>query len=251
MQLCSTIDDKVLPILRKPICDRDHMRVAGSKRFRCIVVVWLGSLRDTCTCKCPNQEQTVQILYKAHYSPIANIRKSMGYSRRFWSSECGQNRGGVSLKSVLLVDDSKFMRMANEKALARAGYEVITASDGEEALRMAQARIPDLILLDMLLPKLGGPQVLQALKKNPLTLSIPVVVLSSLPQKNEVKLLKEGATAYFDKSTLGLDQHSESLIQIVNRILGEKTKQNGSAESCGLGSRRRLGGANDDARNGI
>jgi CheY-like chemotaxis protein len=139
------------------------------------------------------------------------------------------------LKSILLVDDSKFMRMANERALARAGYEVIAASDGEEALRMTQARIPDLIVLDMLLPKLGGLQVLQALKKNPLTLSIPVVVLSSLPQKNEAKLLKEGATAYLDKSTLGFDQHSESLIQIVNRILGKQTEQNGSAEHCGRG----------------
>jgi DNA-binding response OmpR family regulator len=48
------------------------------------------------------------------------------------------------------------MRMANEKALTRAGYGVVAASDGEEALRMAHARIPDLILLDMLLPKLGG-----------------------------------------------------------------------------------------------
>jgi CheY-like chemotaxis protein len=139
------------------------------------------------------------------------------------------------LKSILLVDDSKFMRMANQKALTRAGYDVVAAGDGEPALRMAQARIPDLILLDMLLPKLGGGEVLRALRKNPLTLSIPVVVLSSLPQKNEAKLLQEGATAYFDKSTLGLDQHSESLIQMVNRILGEQAEQNSNADLCGLG----------------
>ncbi|MGC2170260.1 MAG: response regulator [Candidatus Sulfotelmatobacter sp.] len=56
------------------------------------------------------------------------------------------------MKSILLVDDSKFMRTANEKALSRAGYEVVAASDGEEAPRMAQGRVPDLILLDMLLP---------------------------------------------------------------------------------------------------
>jgi len=77
--------------------------------------------------------------------------------------------------------------------------------------------------------------VLRALRKSPLTASIPVVVLSSLPQKNEAKLLKEGATAYFDKSTLGLDQHSQSLIQTVSRILGEQTEQDGSAELCGVG----------------
>lgn len=60
------------------------------------------------------------------------------------------------MKSILLVDDSKFMRMANEKALSRAGYEVVAASDGEEALRIAHTRIPDLILLDMLLPSGGA-----------------------------------------------------------------------------------------------
>ncbi len=109
--------------------------------------------------------------------------------------------------------------MANERALARAGYKVVTASDGEEALMIAHARIPDLILLDMLLPKLGGPEVLHALRKDPLTASIPVIVLSSLPQKNEAKLMKEGATAYFEKSKMELDQHAESLLHIVKITL--------------------------------
>jgi len=124
-----------------------------------------------------------------------------------------------ALKSILLVDDSRFMRRANEKALARAGYGVVTASDGEEALRMAHSMIPDLILLDMLLPKLGGQQVLQALRIDPVTASIPVVVLSSLPQTNAAKLMKEGAAAYFEKSKLDLDQNAESLLQIVKKTL--------------------------------
>ena len=63
------------------------------------------------------------------------------------------------MKSILLVEDSRFLRLANEKALVRAGYSVVTASDGEDALRIAYVRPPDLILLDMLLPKLGGAQV--------------------------------------------------------------------------------------------
>jgi len=123
------------------------------------------------------------------------------------------------MKSILLVDDSRFMRMANEKTLARAGYGVFTACDGEEALLLAGARTPDLILLDMLLPKLGGLEVLHALKKNPLTASIPIIVLSGLPQKNEAKLMKEGATAYFEKSRIELDQHGESLVQLIKRTL--------------------------------
>lgn len=116
------------------------------------------------------------------------------------------------------------MRLVNVKTLERAGYRVMTASDGEEAIVMACARIPDLILLDMLLPKMGGPEVLKALRKNRLTAAIPVIVLSSLPQTNEGKLKKEGATAYFEKSRLDLDNHSESLVQIVKATLGRASE---------------------------
>jgi DNA-binding response OmpR family regulator len=86
---------------------------------------------------------------------------------------------------VLLIDDSKFLRRANELSLAKAGYEIITASDGEEGLRVALERKPDIIVLDMLLPKLGGAQLLPLLKQDARTAKIPVIVLSSLSQKNE------------------------------------------------------------------
>jgi CheY-like chemotaxis protein len=135
------------------------------------------------------------------------------------------------MKSILLVDDSRFMRLANEKTLAKAGYGVFTACDGEQALLLAGTKTPDLILLDMLLPKLGGLEVLQALRKNPLTASIPVIVLSSLPQKNEAKLIKEGATAYFEKSRIELDQHAESLVQLVKRTLDRVAATDGEANS--------------------
>jgi CheY-like chemotaxis protein len=57
---------------------------------------------------------------------------------------------------VLLIEDSKFLRLATERALTRAGYEVSTASDGEGALQTAREKHPDVILLDMLLPKMSG-----------------------------------------------------------------------------------------------
>jgi CheY-like chemotaxis protein len=123
------------------------------------------------------------------------------------------------MKSILLVEDSKFLRLASERALVRAGYSVVSTDDGEQALREAQQHIPDLILLDMLLPKLGGPEVLRALKKNPVTAQIPVVVLSSLSQKNETKLKRDGATAYFEKSKLHLDTDSQALIELVKNAL--------------------------------
>jgi CheY-like chemotaxis protein len=80
------------------------------------------------------------------------------------------------MTKVLLVDDSKFLRIATERALARAGYEVSTAVDGEHALEIARETHPDVILLDMLLPKMAGPEVLKALKKDPATAGIAVVV---------------------------------------------------------------------------
>ncbi|MGA2422984.1 MAG: response regulator [Terriglobales bacterium] len=126
---------------------------------------------------------------------------------------------------VLLVEDSKFLRMANERALCRAGYEVSTAADGQEALQVANDKLPDIILLDMLLPKLSGPDVLRALKANPATMDIPVIVLSSLSQKNGEKLIQEGAAAYFEKSTLELDKGSNPLAATIETVLTRITHQ--------------------------
>ena len=124
-----------------------------------------------------------------------------------------------NVSTVLLIDDSKFQRRANELSLAKAGHQIITASDGEEGLRLARAKKPDVIVLDMLLPKLGGAQLLEFLKGDPLTAKIPVVVLSSLSQKNEEKLMAAGAAAYLEKSNLALDQSSSELSRTITKIL--------------------------------
>jgi CheY-like chemotaxis protein len=124
-----------------------------------------------------------------------------------------------SRAKVLLVEDSKFLRIANERALAKAGYEVSTAADGEEALRVANDKLPDIILLDMLLPKLSGPEVLQALKRNPATQAIPVIVVSSLSQRNEGKLKQAGAVEYLEKASLDLEKHPDRLAAAVDLVL--------------------------------
>jgi CheY-like chemotaxis protein len=120
---------------------------------------------------------------------------------------------------ILLVEDSTFMRIATERVLTKAGYEVSTAADGEEGLHLAQKKMPDIILLDMMLPKLSGLDVLRKLKGCPATSSIPVIVLTSLSQKNEEKLYQEGAAAYFEKSGLDLDKHSDRLVDTVETVL--------------------------------
>jgi CheY-like chemotaxis protein len=123
------------------------------------------------------------------------------------------------MTKILLVDDSKFLRLATERALARAGYDVSSATDGEQALEMARDVRPDLILLDMLLPKLPGPEVLKALKKNPRTADIPVVVFTGLSHKNAPRLQHDGAFGYLEKSELGLEKGCESLLAAVAGII--------------------------------
>jgi len=123
---------------------------------------------------------------------------------------------------ILLVEDSLPIRRANESALLKAGYEVICAEDGESALRLARDGKPDLILLDMILPKMSGPDVLHHLKSEPGTAPIPVVVLSSLTEKNRQKLVEEGAEEYIEKNTLmplpGMNLLPKMLENIICRI---------------------------------
>ena len=106
------------------------------------------------------------------------------------------------MQTVLVVEDSKFLRADREHVLKKAGYLVLTAADGLEALTVAREALPDLILLDMMLPKLDGPSVLRALKADPVTAQIPVVVVTALSQKNEEKLMHDGAAAFLEKGLL-------------------------------------------------
>jgi CheY-like chemotaxis protein len=128
------------------------------------------------------------------------------------------------MTKILLVEDSKFLRLTAERALARAGYEVSSAADGEEALRLARKQLPDLILLDMLLPKVSGPDVLMALKKDTLTNAIPVVVITGMSQKNAARLREDGAAGFLEKSELELDKGSEKLLAAVREILEKITE---------------------------
>lgn len=131
--------------------------------------------------------------------------------------------------NILIIDDSRFLRMANERTLTRVGHNVVCASDGEEGLRLALERKPDLVVLDMLLPKLSGPDILRAMRKAPETKAIPVMVLTSLPQCNKEKLLGEGATAYFEKSLLIVDKGSGPFVEAVERLLAKAAKARAAA----------------------
>ena len=123
------------------------------------------------------------------------------------------------MTKILLVDDSKFLRMATERALARAGYQVSTAADGPSVLERAKREKPDVILLDMLLPKMTGPEVLRALKKDPATAGIAVVVFTGLSIKNAERLRQDGALAFLEKSQLALEKGSEAFLAALAEIV--------------------------------
>jgi two-component system, cell cycle response regulator DivK len=123
------------------------------------------------------------------------------------------------MKTIALIEDSRLMRTLMEKDLIRSGYRVITAADGENGLRLAKEQHPDLVLLDMLLPKIAGLEVLRALKSDQSTKKIPVVVLTGLSKGNAERLRSSGATAFFEKSDETLQHGSNKLVRLIEEVL--------------------------------
>ena len=82
------------------------------------------------------------------------------------------------MKKVLVVEDSRFVRAVLQQRLSEQGHTVITAVDGETGLKLATEAIPDVIVIDWIMPKIQGSTLLASLRANPLTAKIPVLVVS-------------------------------------------------------------------------
>ncbi len=103
-------------------------------------------------------------------------------------------------KKILMVDDSTDLLSVTSTRLESWGYEVLTAPSGEEGLRLARERAPDLILLDVMMPKMKGREVCAHLKTNPTTQHIPVIFLTALGLADHVKAgMNLGAEDYLVK----------------------------------------------------
>jgi CheY-like chemotaxis protein len=101
---------------------------------------------------------------------------------------------------VLIADDEPHIVLSLEFLLDRAGYDTVAAADGEEALDLVHRLRPDLVLLDVMMPKRNGYAVCQAIKSDPNVRTIPVIMLSAKGQEVEVeKGLALGASAYVTK----------------------------------------------------
>ena len=117
---------------------------------------------------------------------------------------------------VLVAEDDRFLRRAAEARLRQQGFNVLTAADGEEALKVAQAELPDIILLDLIMPKLQGFEVLRTLKGSAATARIPVIVMSNLSQDSDrAQCMEGGAAAYLVKANLSL----QDLVKAVQATL--------------------------------
>lgn len=102
---------------------------------------------------------------------------------------------------VLIIEDDQLIQRMYVKMFTFEKFEVITASDGEEGLEKARTTNPTIILLDVMMPKMNGMQVLEKLKADPETKSIPVIMLSNLAGDNDIETaLSKGAVKYIIKS---------------------------------------------------
>lgn len=121
-------------------------------------------------------------------------------------------------KKILFIEDESALQKAATQVLSETGYEVSSALDGETGLRVAKELLPDLILLDLILPKKNGFEVLKELKENEQTKKIPVIILSNLESGGDVqKSLELGATTYLVKTNYSL----QDVVEKIKGILGE------------------------------
>jgi CheY-like chemotaxis protein len=91
----------------------------------------------------------------------------------------------MNRKNILIVDDEQDVLLVLEKGLTAEGYSVITASSGNDAISLAKSRHPDLIILDVLMPDMEGPEVKRKLKEDPETKDIPIIFLTGMFPKRE------------------------------------------------------------------
>lgn len=111
-----------------------------------------------------------------------------------------------SMKRILFIEDEAALQKTFGDILKSEGFEVISALDGETGLNLVKKENPDLVLLDLILPKIHGLDVLKEIKQNENTKNIPVIVLTNVESIEEIdKALELGATTYLVKSDYSLE----------------------------------------------
>ncbi len=122
------------------------------------------------------------------------------------------------MKKILFVEDEPTLQKTFREVLTQEGYEFISALDGKIGVRLAKMHQPDLILLDLILPKIHGFEVLKALKEDEETKEIPIIVLTNLEGVGDIdQALELGARTYLVKAQYTL----EEVVEKIKKALGE------------------------------
>lgn len=123
-----------------------------------------------------------------------------------------------NMKKILFIEDDSALQKTFKEILTYSGYEMLSALDGEEGLKVAKEQNLDLILLDLILPRKNGFEVLKELKENEKTKSIPVIILTHLENPKDIqRALELGATTYLVKA----DYTLEEVVKKIKEALGE------------------------------
>lgn len=111
------------------------------------------------------------------------------------------------MNKILIIEDEIALRGALSIKLKKEGFEVLEAQNGQEGLNLAMTQKPDLVLLDIIMPEMNGLDVLKDIKNNVGLATVPVIVLTNLPEENAKEKVKElGGTEYLVKSNIPLEE---------------------------------------------
>ena len=140
---------------------------------------------------------------------------------RYGDAELQSLMGDVYSAQILVVDDMKLMRQMIGMSLQKSGYNnIIYASDGDEALETIAAEMPDLVILDLNMPRVSGYEVCKVLRKNPKTQSLPVLIQSAVDKPEErSEVFKAGATDFVSKPINQAELISRVGMHLENRLL--------------------------------
>lgn len=120
-------------------------------------------------------------------------------------------------RTILLVEDDEMLHTMYTQKFTKEGYEVKSAYNGAEGVALAESAKPDIILLDIIMPKMDGFAALKKIKKNPATAQIPVILLTNLGQEEDIRKGKElGASDYFIKA----NHTPQEVVDKVKSIIG-------------------------------
>jgi len=123
------------------------------------------------------------------------------------------------MKKILIIEDEISLQKTLKDALEREGYLVICASDGEEGIKLAKNEMPDLILLDLILPKKDGLEVLEELRKDSRTQDISVIVLTNFESIASVeKAIELGVVNYLVKAQYTLDEVIQKIKSEIEKL---------------------------------